>query len=79
MRTIVDDYPLVTEHDIARAMAWCVGRVRLVVEGGGAVGLAGLLSGAWAPEPADAPLVVVLSGGNVAPEVLAEVVERHGP
>jgi threonine dehydratase len=54
-------------------MRYAVRQLHLVLEGGGAVALASVLSGAWDPrslEP-DSPLVVVLSGGNVAPKVLA--------
>ncbi|WNO52789.1 threonine ammonia-lyase [Stakelama saccharophila] len=52
----------VTESEIRAAQRWAAGRLRLVVEPGGAVALAALLSGRVAPEPG---LVVVLSGGNV--------------
>lgn len=52
----------VSEAAIRAAQRWAAERLRLVVEPGGAVALAALLSGAVAPEPG---MLVVLSGGNV--------------
>lgn len=65
----------VNEAQIAQAMRYCVQRLHLVVEGGGAVALAALLSGTWQPDAtlSDAPVVVVLSGGNVATKTLVDV------
>ncbi|HSR14514.1 MAG TPA: pyridoxal-phosphate dependent enzyme, partial [Gemmatimonadales bacterium] len=64
-RDLVDDTVLVSEEEIAGAMAALFRRDRLMVEGGGAVGLAALLAGKVAPT---ASTVVVVSGGNVAHE-----------
>lgn len=52
----------VSEAQIGAAQRWAAERLRLVVEPGGAVGLAAVLSGAIAPVPG---MVVILSGGNV--------------
>ncbi|SDA28623.1 threonine dehydratase [Sphingomonas sp. NFR15] len=52
----------VSEAEIRTAQRWAAERLRLVVEPGGAVGLAALLSGKVAPVPG---MLVVLSGGNV--------------
>lgn len=52
----------VSESQIAAAQRWAAERLRLVVEPGGAVALAALLSGAVTPEPGT---LVILSGGNV--------------
>lgn len=52
----------VSEAAIGRAQAWAAERLRLVIEPGGAVALAAVLTGQVAP--ADGTLVV-LSGGNV--------------
>ena len=41
----VDDMVVVGEDDIAEAMVWLLERSKLVVEGGGAVGVAALLAG----------------------------------
>lgn len=65
----------VTEQEIARAMTYGYHQLGLVLEGGGATALAALLS---RPVPeGEGPLVVVLSGGNVDPTVLAEVLNRQ--
>ena len=52
----------VSEAEIRAAQRWAAERLRLVVEPGGAVGLAALLAGKVAPV---AGMLVVLSGGNV--------------
>jgi len=73
IRDAIEEHVTVTEDQIGDAMRYAVRQLHLVLEGGGAVALASVLSGAWDPrslEP-DSPLVVVLSGGNVAPKVLA--------
>jgi threonine dehydratase len=49
---------------------------KLVVEGGGAVGVAALLAGIVGPSP-DGATVIVLSGGNVDAGLLATVARRH--
>jgi threonine dehydratase len=67
----VDDTVLVGEEEIAAAMAWALAEEHLVVEGGGAVGLAALLEGKVAG--LGRQVVVVLSGGNVGRETLARV------
>ena len=52
-------------------------QLHLVVEGGGAVGLAALLQGKVAPRAPDGAVAVVVSGGNVGPGTLAELAERR--
>jgi threonine dehydratase len=52
----------VTEPEIATAQRWAAEKLRLVIEPGGAVGLAAVLSGKVPLEPG---LLVILSGGNV--------------
>ena len=80
VRDRVQEHLSVSEVEIEAAMAYAVTSLRLVVEGGGAVALAALLSGAWRPNPAapdpPRPVVVVLSGGNVAPATLASALSR---
>lgn len=74
VRDRVDAHATVGEDEIAEAMRHAMMRLHLVVEGGGAVGLASLLAGRWdAAALPPGPLVVVLSGGNVAAETLARV------
>ncbi len=52
----------VSEPEIAAAQRWAAEKLRLVIEPGGAVGLAALLAGKVNLEPG---LLVILSGGNV--------------
>ena len=80
VRDRVQEHLCVSEAEIEAAMTYAVTALRLVVEGGGAVALAALLSDAWrpragAPDPAH-PVVVVLSGGNVAAGTLASALSR---
>jgi len=70
--TFVDGIITVTEAEIRAAMRAIVATARLVPEPSGAVSTAALLFHA-AELPAYRKAVAVVSGGNVAPEVLAEV------
>jgi threonine dehydratase len=65
-RAALDGVEVVSEDDIARAIAWLADEEDLVVEGSGAVGVAALLTGALGK--LDGPIVVVVSGGNIDPE-----------
>lgn len=69
--TVVDRMMTVTEAEISHAMAYAVTHLGYLVEGGGAVGLACALQGVL---PRDAvPTVIILSGGNVDPQTLIQV------
>ena len=68
----VDDLVLVSDAAIREAMLLILERCKLLAEPGGAAGLAALLSGA-AKVPPGAPVVVVLSGGNVDAGRLAQL------
>ena len=74
-RELVDEVVLVSESEIAAAIMALMDKERLVVEGGGAVGVAAILAGKIEPI---APTVVVLSGGNIAPETLRAVFDGRG-
>ena len=65
---------VVTETEVARAVAFAFYDLKLVVEPGGAVALAALLAG---KAPGSGPLGLVLSGGNIDPAVLARCLEAH--
>lgn len=67
----VDRVVLVSEAEIARAMRWMVDEQGWIVEGGGATGVAALLSGAV--DDSDQPTAVVITGGNVDTETLRRV------
>lgn len=75
VRALVDDVVEVDEEAIAEAIAVLMRRAKLVVEGAGAAGVAALIAGAARPAPAGTT-AVVLSGGNIDPGVLAEVMRR---
>jgi threonine dehydratase len=72
----VDEMVVVREDDIAEAMVWLLERSKLVVEGGGAVGIGALLAGDLAPADRGST-VIVLSGGNVDAGLLAAIAQRH--
>lgn len=67
----VDRIVLVSEAQIAEAMRWMIFQQGWVVEGGGAVGVAALMSGVVPPDKR--PTAVVVSGGNVDESTLRDV------
>jgi threonine dehydratase len=64
----------VTDEEVAQAMAYAFSVLKLVVEPGGAVALAAVLSGKL--PTAGRTVAVVLSGGNVDPATFTEVLAR---
>lgn len=70
---LVDDIVTVSDEAVLEAMRWYALEVKLTVEPTGALTLAALRSGALA---AAGRTVVVASGGNVDPALLADVVAR---
>ena len=70
----LDDLVTVTDAEIAQAIVLLLERVKLVVEGAGAVSVAALLNGKVA---GDGPACALLSGGNIDSTLLIEVA-RHG-
>ena len=62
----------VSELEIAAAQRWAAEKLRLVIEPGGAVGLAAVLSGKVKLEPG---LLVILSGGNVDLAAYAKAID----
>jgi threonine dehydratase len=71
----VDETVLVSEEEIAAGMAFAFKQHHLVVEGGGAVGLAALLHGKI--DGLGRQVAVVVSGGNVNPALLMEIVGKN--
>jgi threonine dehydratase len=67
---------LVTEDEIATGMRFLYGRAKLACEPAAAVGVAALLAGKVAVEPHDT-VAVVVSGGNVAPEMASAILARN--
>jgi threonine dehydratase len=73
VRQLVDEIILVSEEEIARAIAYAWREYSEIVEGAGAVGLAAILSGKVRAKPS----VVVVSGGNVQPEVHSRIKDEY--
>ncbi len=71
VRDLVDEHVLVSEDEIRSAMRFAASEYHLILEGGGAVALAAMLRGAL--PTGDGDVALVLSGGNVDPVLLAEV------
>jgi threonine dehydratase len=63
----------VSEADIRSAMAFSAYKMGLVIEGAGAVGIAALRAGRITPDDRGKETVVLLTGRNVAPALLEEV------
>ena len=77
VRDGIDQHCTVTEEAILDAMAYAMGRLHMVVEGGGAVALASVLSGSWTAASDSGPIVILLSGGNIGPEGIAQVTDHR--
>ena len=63
---------VVSDNDVRHAVAHAWRDMKLVVEPGGAVALAALLSGAF--EAKGRTVAIVLSGGNVDPHIFADII-----
>jgi threonine dehydratase len=72
VRDLVDDVVLVSDAEILHAMRLLALRAKVVAEPAAAAGLAALLAGRVAP--AAGPVVVVISGGNVAADLVATAI-----
>jgi threonine dehydratase len=77
VRELVDEVVLVSEDQIAAAMAHCYWREQQIVEGAGAVGIAALLAGKIGA--VGDRIVVVLSGRNVDMRRFTEIVAGRAP
>jgi threonine dehydratase len=71
-RTLVGEGVSASDEEVARAVAFAFRELKLVVEPGGAIGLAALLAGKV--DVRDKIAVAVLSGGNVDPELFYKLV-----
>ncbi|MEV7044212.1 threonine ammonia-lyase [Amycolatopsis sp. NPDC051061] len=72
--SLVDDVVTVSEQSLSRAVLLCLERRKLVVEPAGAATVAALLQHPGIFEP---PVVAILSGGNVDPVLLLQIIQ-HG-
>ncbi len=75
IKALVSEVVEVSDDEIARAIAHCVQRNKLVVEGAGAAGLAALLSGKIELRPNET-VCVLLCGGNIDGNLLSRVIEQ---
>ncbi len=73
-RTLLAGGLAVDDADLARAVSYAVRRLKLVVEPGGAAGLAALLAGRL--DAKGRAIGIVLSGGNCDPDTLADCCAR---
>jgi threonine dehydratase len=73
VRSFVDDIVLVTEEQVAQAIAYAWEKHGQKIEGSAAVSLAAVLHGHVKEKPAAA----IISGGNIQPEIHAQIIIRH--
>jgi threonine dehydratase len=71
---LLDDVVTVTDEEISEAIVLLLERAKLVVEGAGAASIAALVGGRV---EGTGPAVAILSGGNIDPTLLIQVM-RHG-
>jgi threonine dehydratase len=69
LRRFMDEIVTVSEDEIAESVRELAHRARLVVEPSGAVGMAAERSGAAARHDGDDRRVIVISGGNLDPDL----------
>src|ERR1700730_5679298 len=75
LRELLDDIVTVTDEEIAEVMVLLAERAKLVVEGAGAASLAAVVAGRVGGD--DGTALALLSGGNIDPTLLIQVM-RHG-
>jgi threonine dehydratase len=74
VRRFVDDFSLVTEAQIARAIVYAWQKHGEKIEGSAATALAAAMNGLNnAEQPMKDPVVAVISGGNIQPEIHARI------
>jgi threonine dehydratase len=69
----VDEIVTVSDDDIARALLMLLERAKLVVEPAGAAGVAAIIAGKIT---ASGPTTVILSGGNIDPKLMEQIISR---
>ena len=73
LRRYLDEIVTVSEDAMAEAMRQLAGRARLVVEPSGAAAMGAHLAGSIPPAERDDRRVVILSGGNLDPDLFARI------
>jgi threonine dehydratase len=74
LQRTLEDIAVVSDAEVAEAMRFAFHTLKLVVEPGGSVGLAALLSGRIKVAPAES-VGLVLSGGNVDPALFSKIIQ----
>lgn len=69
----VDHVAVVEEDALKAAFRWMLAEHQMVIEGSAAVAVAACLAGDVAPDPTDAPMVVVITGRNISQEKIRGV------
>lgn len=76
---LVDAWALINEEDIASAIAGMFTHHRKVLEGAAAVAVAGFQRDEqWRKEHSVTTAVIVACGGNIDPDVFADIIRKHG-
>jgi threonine dehydratase len=75
IRELMDEAVLVSEAEIAHAMTFALERYHLMIEGGGAVGLAAILGNKM--RKAGENIAIVISGGNIEISSLAKIYQEN--
>jgi threonine dehydratase len=73
VRRYVDDFVLVNENEISEAIAFAWHRYHEIIEGSAAVALAAALTGKITSRPA----VIIITGGNIQPELHAHIIASY--
>ena len=73
VQTLVDEMVTVTDDQIAAAVRWIFREGRLVAEPSGAAGVAAILDRFATGRRDRGPIVAIISGGNVSPDVFAKI------
>jgi threonine dehydratase len=75
IQEVVDEIVEVDDQEIANAILFLLERQKLIVEGGGAVGVAALLHDKFGYKK-DSNIAVILSGGNIDVQMLSVIIEK---
>ena len=69
MRTYADDFLLVSEEEIKDAIVFAWEQYGEIIEGAGATALAASLT-----RKVSVPVVLIISGGNIQPEIHKQII-----
>lgn len=73
IKSFIDDFLLVTEDQIEHAIAHCWYKYGETIEGAAAVCLAGILY----DQIPDRPALLIISGGNIQPELHQDIIKKY--